>query len=173
MKNAMVVIGFTGTRLGMSPEQQDAVRALLRRAAPDEVVHGDCIGADDEFDVMCMALGYPRRIRPCTLADMRAHGENRGATLVAAPEAPTKRNRAIVRDATMVIGCPLYDEEPRTLSRSVLRGQGTWSTILYARRIGKHLCVVQRSGSVQEEATDEHGLRTIETLTLDDLAAWT
>jgi len=159
-----MIIGFTGTRQGMSPEQRRAVEALLIRFDPDAVVHGDCVGADAEFDAICELFDISRRIRPCNLEDMRAHSERRGAQPVAVAQAPMVRNRNIVREADLLIACPLGPDP--VVSGTSLRGQGTWATVGFARSVHRDVYVVERNGTVIEEISDEHGLRTIEQMEL-------
>lgn len=49
-----MILGFTGTRRGMTLAQKQAVMDLLvNTIKPDEVLHGDCVGADDQFANMC------------------------------------------------------------------------------------------------------------------------
>ncbi len=48
------ILGFTGTRSGMTPEQKSAVRLHtqnLKTVHRDLVgLHGDCVGSDYDFD---------------------------------------------------------------------------------------------------------------------------
>ena len=47
-------IGYTGSRAGMSKDQLEAVETLLASLADvEEVHHGDCLGGDAEFDLIC------------------------------------------------------------------------------------------------------------------------
>lgn len=71
-------IGFTGTREGMSPAQVSSVREILERASPESVSHGDCVGADEDFDRISEDLRIPRRIFPSNLKGTRAHCETEG-----------------------------------------------------------------------------------------------
>lgn len=53
----MMVIGFTGTRHGMTNAQRDTVLKLLsEKLTPSSAVHGDCVGADADFDAICTSL---------------------------------------------------------------------------------------------------------------------
>ena len=38
--------GFTGTQVGLTPEQETALVSLISQLNPQEAHHGDCIGAD-------------------------------------------------------------------------------------------------------------------------------
>lgn len=47
-----MIVGFTGTREGMSPEQKRVTREIISQLITTSVhtaVHGDCIGADTDF----------------------------------------------------------------------------------------------------------------------------
>jgi len=140
----MSTVGFTGTRSGMTPEQRRAVGALLAVLKPERVVHGDCIGADDDFDWLCSLRGIARGIRPCTAPDsLRAHCERNGATALALPERPMMRNRHIVDDADVMIACP-------PTRQRIKSGSGTWATIGFAERALRKLFVVYPDGEIDE-----------------------
>jgi hypothetical protein len=130
-------IGFTGTRNGMTAEQRTAVRALLLET-PGTGVHGDCIGADADFDAICKELGYETYCLPCDLDDMRAHCTEARAE----PTAPMQRNRAIVAQADRMIACPPNFER-------IKRGSGTWATIRFAEQSKKPLAIVFPDGRVE------------------------
>lgn len=140
------IVGFTGTRSGMTMHQKAQVLKLLQFEDPDIVVHGDCVGADADFDAICAELGIPRHIRPCTISEMRANTHKEGhlpAEEIAEPVAPMVRNRAIVADATVMIACP-HNTTP------IKRGSGTWATIGFAKKAQKWLYIVFPDGAVQE-----------------------
>lgn len=136
-----MIIGFTGTRNGMTDEQKAEVTSFLSRTFLDEPwakgLHGDCIGADADFDAICKELGMEVNIRPCTHKS-RAHCDS---PALAEPKAPLDRNKDIVNDAHIMVACPPTEHE---LLRS-----GTWSTIRYARKKNKTLVVVYPSGKVE------------------------
>lgn len=44
-----MIVGFSGTRFGMTDYQKRNVKELLLELLPEEVHHGDCVGADSEF----------------------------------------------------------------------------------------------------------------------------
>ncbi len=138
-------IGFTGTRNGMTREQKLAVERLLDTLWPDVVVHGDCVGADADFDGICGAIGITRHVRPCTYENMRAHCEKHGAIVVAEPKRPMARNRDIVADATpagALIACPPNRERIKS-------GSGTWATIGFGERAGVRVFRVYPDGEVE------------------------
>lgn len=154
------IVGFTGTRRGMTAEQKAAIRAILWKLDPDLVVHGDCVGADDDFDQICFELGIDRNSRPCTLTKFRAHTERRKpkpAFETADPAAPMVRNKAIVDDAWLMIACPC-DGEPDAPGPALVAPEGpssqrsgTWATVRMSRRAKKPIYIVFPSGLVRHE----------------------
>ena len=51
-----MIVAFTGTRHALTPAQQRSLEQQLTLFSPDEVHHGDCIGADAAFDSMCRLI---------------------------------------------------------------------------------------------------------------------
>lgn len=96
------VIGFTGTRRGMTPEQKEAVRRYLLEVYPTEVSHGDRVGSDAEFHDLVREILPACKIviRPGPDEELRAFKQ--GDVLL-----PVKthyaRNRDIVDNATAVL----------------------------------------------------------------------
>lgn len=128
----------------MSRAQRAAVEATLRALRPSGVVHGDCVGADAEFDRLAVGLGLDRTVRPCTLDEQRAHVERYTPvrpSKIFFPEPPLDRNKKIVADCDVLIACPGEATEQ-------LRS-GTWATIRHAKRVGKPCTIVYPSGEVQ------------------------
>jgi hypothetical protein len=125
------VVGFTGTHHGMSHRQQDAVSELLALILPDELRHGDCVGADFEFH--CIGLAYACFdivVHPPIKEHARAYASGPRVTVLP-PEPFLKRDLKIVLASDVMIAAPFKDDPPRAL-----RGQGTWTTIGYARKHG-------------------------------------
>lgn len=139
-------VGFTGTRNGMTEEQRVRVRLLLRNLDPDFGLHGDCVGADNDFDELCLELGIPRHIRPCTFEKMRANCDRKRnpAEQIAEPAPPMARNRAIVADCTLLVACPPND-------RRIKKGAGTWATVGFAEKAKRLHYVVLPDGSFWNE----------------------
>jgi hypothetical protein len=132
-------VGFTGTRVGLSEHQRLKVQWLIK--SHDRVVrglHGDCVGADAEFDQICKDLGFETACLPCTFDNMRAGC----ATAIAEPKPPMQRNRDIVASADVVIACPPNRQR-------IKRGSGTWATIGFAERAAKPLYVVYPEGDIK------------------------
>ncbi len=117
----------------MSEAQRKLVGTLLDRALQLHHergiigLHGDCVGADKDFDDLCAERGIERHTMPCTAGEeLRAHCEERGAIQVADPIKPLDRNRVIVAQAEWMLACPPTQEE--------LKRGGTWFTVREARK---------------------------------------
>lgn len=126
-----MIVGFTGTRNGMTEEQEVAVWDFLVENNIDQAHHGDCIGADEEFHRLCKLRGGIQIVSHPPVDDKyRAYCE--GAYIVLPPKPYIVRNHDIVQAVSTMIATPKESKQPASL-----RGQGTWSTIVYARRLGK------------------------------------
>lgn len=138
------VIGFTGTRRGMTQAQQDEVRDQMLTidilcAGRAIGLHGDCVGADADFHVICADLDIDCLIRPCAFDNMRAHCDGE---IIAEPTNPMARNREIAKQCDVLIGCPPNDTELK-------RGSGTWATIRYGVKYGKIVHIVYPDGRIE------------------------
>lgn len=127
-------IGFTGTRQGMSQNQKEQFVLKLFDLDLTEFHHGDCIGADaDAHDIV-------REFFPDVKIIIHPP-ERTGSQAFKQGDLyhPTKpyimRDRDIVRDSDYLIGAPLDVEVIRS---------GTWTTIRYARKIGRPHTVLER-----------------------------
>lgn len=134
-----MIIGFTGTRHGLTELQETAMRALLAGLTRKETVvahHGDCIGADAAFDRACVDFHIERIVHPPTDDRLRAYCQGE---IILTPRAYLQRNRDIVDATNFLIAVPdSHTEHLRS---------GTWSTIRYAVRARKHHTIVFPCGS--------------------------
>jgi hypothetical protein len=129
--NDNVHIGFTGTRDGMTARQKSALRGLLTSHDGAILHHGDAVGADAEAHDIAVALGCTIVIHPPTIERQRAF---RSAAEIRAPRPYLDRNKDIVRDTKLLVAAPADAMEQ-------LRS-GTWSTVRYARRLGRPICLL-------------------------------
>ena len=137
----MTSIGFTGTRQGMTAEQKSALRNLLDGGA-GEFHHGDCIGADSEAHDIADECGYGIILHPPTNSSERAWREVPRHMM--RPERPyLDHNKDIVRETASLIAAPAEPEEQ-------LRS-GTWSTVRFARKLGKPVFLILPDGTVNDE----------------------
>jgi len=133
------VLGFTGTRQGMTLAQKKAIESLLRDglALDSVLVHGDCIGADADMHTLARSAGMRVEIRPCDLDSQRAGCQ---ADKYYDTKRPLARNRDIVEQADVMLACPSgFKEELRS---------GTWATVRYAKKRAKPLFVVWPDGAL-------------------------
>lgn len=126
----MIVVGFTGTRHGMTKRQQwmfsRLVDELLREHGAVELHHGCCIGADATAHYLAGSRGVRTVGHPCNLPRQRA-ALDCDVMLPAKP--PLVRNCDIVDSCSLLIAAPAQ-------GREVLRS-GTWATLRYARTVAR------------------------------------
>jgi hypothetical protein len=123
-----MIVGFTGTRRGMSASQEHQLQRVLDwlEASESEIGggalfhHGNAPGADAEASRIAEARGWEVVSHPA--------GAN-----------PLVRNREIVAACEVLVAAPLTDEE-------VLRS-GTWATVRYARAAGKPVIFLSNGSS--------------------------
>lgn len=144
-----MIIGFTGTRRGMTSPQAQAVVNMLRWFKDNyeylEVHHGDCLGADAQFHNIC-AYVYPHKIivHPPIIETMRAHCSDFGGLTkptiveILPPKDYLPRNHDIVDASYLLLAAP---EQGREVMRS-----GTWATVRYARKKHKQVAVCLPDG---------------------------
>ena len=68
----IVIVGMTGTRLGMTLQQKEKFYEILEYIDGHLFHHGDCLGADAEGHDMSEELGYQPIIHPPTNPKNRA-----------------------------------------------------------------------------------------------------
>lgn len=129
-----MIVGFTGAREGMTFKQIKALIRLLRTLDLNEAHHGGCVGADEQFHkIICKLFNQAWTVNhPCDIKKYRANiiADVRYTSIPA-----LARNKMIVDQSDILIACPKTKEEE-------LRS-GTWSTVRYARKIGKPVKIVE------------------------------
>lgn len=120
------IVGFTGTRKGMTENQKSEFSKFIWNLNPYEFHHGDCVGADyDAHQIVrsmcpqCKIILHPgdtESKRANCVGDVRHH-----------PILNKDRNFRIIKDTNMLIACPNTEEE-------IVRS-GTWHTVRLARRL--------------------------------------
>jgi hypothetical protein len=146
-------LGFTGSREGMTGAQKEWVRKFVAENTNsiDEVHHGDCVGADDEFDdiVREFAMAYCKVIsHPSNVDTSRAYvdwkpsvnNKPRLRTVVSEVRPPILRDCDIVESVDVVIATPKTRERQKH--------SGTWFTYGYAKQKGKTAYLIYPDGSV-------------------------
>src|SRR5688572_8508535 len=130
-------IGFTGTQIGMTQAQKKAVTEFLKSSKPEEVHHGDCIGADEDFHNICLYLDIPVVIHPPVKDSKRAFCKNYKE--IRKSKEYLERNHDIVDETDCLIACPKSEKEE-------LRS-GTWATIRYARFVNRNETIIYPDGN--------------------------
>lgn len=139
MDQDKLIIGFTGTRDGMTDAQRETVEALLKGFRPEEVHHGDCVGSDEQFhNLVVWETNAQIIIHPPIKDQYRAWCDPCGAD----PRSPMDyldRNRDIVDECDLLIAAPE--------SMSSYSG-GTWYTIRCAYGRERWVLIVRPDGSI-------------------------
>ncbi len=119
-----IIVGFTGTRSGMSAKQKREVLEELENLKPiSKILHGGCKGADIDFHNMCeftfreVLPGHSAKTGECDDA-----GGYSGANEIHESQTYFKRNRDIVDQCDILIATPYNNNQ----------NGGTWYTINYA-----------------------------------------
>jgi hypothetical protein len=121
------VIGFTGTRRGMTTRQVETLTKLLRGGIAT-LHHGGALGADRE------AVGIAERLGIACVGHVPAEHN---------PKALLARNHDIVAAVDGLIAAPHGIEEQ---ARS-----GTWATVRYARAARKPVVIIWPDGTLTRE----------------------
>lgn len=125
----------------MSPAQYGTLFGLLvklQREGAVEFHHGDCVGSDAYAHAVAIDLGLRVIIHPPIVDKFRAFCQ--GAADELPPENYMVRNQSIVLDSGTLLATPRSDVED---------GSGSWSTIRFARRLGRPVAVILRNGDVK------------------------
>lgn len=127
-----MIIGFSGTRAGMTIKQETELMAYLALHGT-YLHHGDCIGADAQAHSIARSLLIPICIHPPINESKRAFCTE--YSCIYTPRDYILRNHQIVDACETLIACPKTEEE-------VWRS-GTWATIRYARKKGKPVIILK------------------------------
>ena len=135
----LMKVGFTGTQIGMTGSQYVAFMDLIALLKPTEFHHGDCIGADSSAAKLVLSW-FPECAVVCHPPKYATKRAFVGGTILCPAKSYMDRNRDIVDACDVLVACPRSDSEE-------LRS-GTWSTVRYARRVGKTIRFVFPDGRV-------------------------
>lgn len=131
------VLGFTGTRHGMTEKQKIELAKILRDGVT-ELHHGMCKGADEECHNLARAIGgiwivgHPPK-NTYLMADLDID-EMRG------PQEYLARDENIVEETDELVAAPHGMQE---MIRS-----GTWTTVRYAQQHDKWATIIFPDGSI-------------------------
>ena len=123
-----MIVGFTGTREGMTERQKVFFVERLAALGPEQFHFGDDDGSDREaFDLV--RIHYPRCWTVSHPPENDAHRAFCKADEIREPKPYLVRNLAISVCAEELVAAP------KTLVEEIR--SGTWSTVRYARKAGK------------------------------------
>ena len=136
-------VGFTGTKIGMQPNQKLEVVEYLRYLKANGYTHfhhGDCIGADAQAAKYAEALGFILVCHPGHPKDKsntmyRAFTEFNDVMHEIKPF--IKRDKDIVDAVETMVATPAGEEQVRS---------GTWTTIRYAKKQNKPVHIIYPHG---------------------------
>lgn len=137
-----IVVGFTGTSIGMNDTQARGVRNMLLEIIPNVAHHGMCKGADanfhwivrNMFGAFCRIEGHPpiNKIN----ADMVP------VDVMHPDKDYIVRDKDIVDAADVMLATPFCPE---------IRRSGTWTTVRYARKREKPTIIFMPDGQIIKE----------------------
>jgi hypothetical protein len=155
-----MILGFTGTLMGMTPEQKTVAELRIAGLRPNVFIHGGAAGADTDVhrivihrlppnDLPHTIEIYPedsplrRRHRYWRFPEHRIAAKASGRDLILHdPDKPLARNLIIVQRCDHLLATPASRKE-------MMRGSGTWATIRYARKAGKPHTIIWPDGEVE------------------------
>ncbi len=132
-----MIVGFTGTRQGMTDGQCSYLQKVLEELGCTEFHHGDCIGADSQAAYLVRSMRKVKIVcHPPADPKLRAYVPLRRGDSIH-PVLPYRaRNHAIV-DA-----CEHLCVGPR--SNVEVDRSGTWATYRYALAWGRPITIIKR-----------------------------
>ncbi len=125
-KSDPLIFGFTGTRKGMSRNQELGLRKFFQAFNQDEIIkvhHGCCVGSDKDFHLLIREIFYHANIVAHPPKDQKLMTWDLDYEERFEPQDYMVRNRHIVDCCQILIATPEGQEVQRS---------GTWATIRYA-----------------------------------------
>jgi hypothetical protein len=140
--NSQLILGFTGTRQGMSYGQLKTVQRLVKTLNPTEARHGNCVGSDADFH------GIIRQTCKAIIVIHPPTNKHHCADLMGDFNLPEKpymvRNDDIIAESHLMIATPFeYAERGK--------GSGTWAVIRHTRNAKKPLIIIWPDGTYTPE----------------------
>lgn len=136
----LIVLGFTGTRYGMTDAQELTVLECLRRWRPAELRHGDCQGADAQAHALAVREGIRTVAHPPVNEEWRAFCD---ANQILPAQHYLHRDRDLVDASHMLLAAPASPVD--------VGWSGTWYTIRYAQDRHRLVVIVGPDGRVVDE----------------------
>jgi len=133
-----MIIGFTGTKDGMTIEQKNEVRAMIATFEIDEYHHGDCVGSDEDFHDIIASLGFTLKLNIHPPLNDKYRAFCKGGYIF-------PRKDYIPRDDDIVDACDVLLAAPRGFIEEL--HSGTWTTIRHAMKKEKPIIIIYPDGS--------------------------
>lgn len=138
----MVSVGITGTRKGMNKGQMALLMDILLVEDFTEYHHGDCVGVDKQFHEF-----ITEKIRKCEYKDSidvvihppldkKYRAFCKECTTIYEEKPYLERNKDLVDACSLLIAIPDKDGIINKVR------SGTWSTIRYAKKMGKDIVII-------------------------------
>ena len=132
-----MIVGFTGTRHGMTDGQCECVVDMLEMLKCTEFHHGDCVGADSQAAHLVRLMDNIKIVcHPPIKAVYRAHVPLRPQDIKLEAKEYIERNHDIVDACEHLLIAPNSNIEQ-------LRS-GTWATYRYAVACGRPTTMITR-----------------------------
>lgn len=155
-----MIVGFTGTRNGLTEPQRDALLDEINQLKPRFWLHGACVGADAEGVALVLDWAFKNHsVRVFALPGKSASGPEEHSLqdiralddshVIRETKTYFERNRDIVNECDVLVACPGTMEE--------LNHGGTWYTIRYARKLSKRVVIIWPDGSRLRSYTPKWG----------------
>lgn len=150
-----MIIGFTGTRKGLTNQQLAWLVRTFEDGVADgtmtQVHHGACIGADAAVHAQALECNIPIHVWPPVNPKYLAVETITPHPLVTVhPKMPyLDRNRQIVGATYGLVALPKQNEQPDRM----LWG-GTWYTVDFAERTNKPVIICYPNGRVEQRFPD-------------------
>jgi hypothetical protein len=138
-----VIIGFTGTRFGPTPQQRKKLFLLLKLYAKDcsYFHHGGCWGADITARDLARELHIPTVCHPGSDWQWET---SVGTDRITLPQKPY-----LERDKDIAVEVELLIAVSKTMTEE--KKSGTWATVRAARKLNKRIIVCWPDGTATED----------------------
>jgi len=140
-----MIIGVSATSRGLTARQSATIWCLFDEFRISVLHFGDCVGGDAQLFRIAQQMGAWTVAHPPSNPKARAFCK---ADQTMDPVPYLKRNWHIVYACDGFIGAPKDFHQPKNL-----RGQGTWTTIGYARKRQKEMNGIPRIWLVMPDGT--------------------
>lgn len=147
----MTKIGFTGSRRGLTAKQKIILSELIPPKS-FELHHGDCVGADEWAHEFVYYYGHHKKrivVHPPSDPKLRAFCGlikfSGDFVEIREEKEYLERNKDIVDETEYLLAFPNRDIVHRGPG-----GGGTWSTVRYAKSVGKPVTIVYMNGNIDK-----------------------